>query len=275
MRGSTRSSDWRAIAADLNPSPYEVFASYYDVFTADSDYEVWTEQIVDLATGHGLVGTALLDLACGTGNSFLPFARRGFRVTGCDGSPAMLAEAARKAPDVALVEADLRELKVLGRFDLVTCFDDSLNYLPDAEALLAAFRGTAANLARHGLAFFDLNTLRAYRTTFASDRVFERDGLVFAWRGRCSPDAPPGCRAAAEIDVFAPAGDSLFERSSSRHEQRHFPRDEVAELLAAAGLELVAVHGVLDDGAVVPSADEDRQLKSLFIARHAKGGDAQ
>jgi SAM-dependent methyltransferase len=252
-----------------------VFASYYDVFTADSDYEVWTEQIVDLATGHGVTGTALLDLACGTGNSFLPFVRRGFRVTGCDGSPAMLAEAARKAPDVALVEADLRELGALGRFDLVTCFDDSLNYLPDAEALLAAFKGMAANLARHGLAVFDLNTLRAYRTTFACDRVFERDGLVFAWRGLCSPDAAPGCHAVAEVEVFAPAGDSLFERATSRHEQRHFPPDEVVEVLADAGLEAVAVHGVLDDGAVVPRLDEHRQLKSLFIARHAKGGDAQ
>jgi SAM-dependent methyltransferase len=252
-----------------------VFASYYDAFTAESDYEVWTAQILEVAARHGFAGTALLDLACGTGNSFLPFARRGFRVTGCDVSPAMLAEAARKAPDVALVEADLRALNVLGSFDLVTCFDDSLNYLPDEESLVAALQGAAANLARHGLAVFDLNTLRAYRTTFACDRVFERDGLVFAWRGRCSPDAAPGCHAAAEIDVFVPAGDSLFERVTSRHEQRHFPAGEVVELLAAAGLECVAVLGVLDDGGLVARADEDRHLKSLFIARHAKGGDAQ
>ena len=252
-----------------------MFASYYDAFTEESDYEVWTEQILDVGTRHGLAGTALLDLACGTGNSFLPFERRGFRVTGCDGSAAMLAEAAGKAPDVALVHADLRSLGVLGRFDLVTCFDDSLNYLPDGEALLAAFHGIAANLAGRGLACFDLNTLLAYRTTFAGDRVFERDGLVFAWRGQCSPDAEPGCRAAAEIDVFAPAGDALYERATSRHEQRHFGCGEVVELLAAAGLECESVYGVLDDGALVPGADEHRHLKSLFVARHAKGGDAQ
>jgi SAM-dependent methyltransferase len=252
-----------------------VFASYYDAFTADSDYEVWTEQILAVARRHGLAGTALLDLACGTGNSFLPFTRRGFRVTGCDASAAMLAEAALKAPDAALLNADLRDLGVLGRFDLVTCFDDSLNYLPDREALLAAFHGIAANLARDGLACFDLNTLLAYRTTFASDRVFERDGLVFAWRGKCPPDAGPGCSAAAEIDVFVPAGDALYERTTSRHEQRHFRPAEVVDALAAAGLECVAVHGVLADGALVARLDEQLHLKSLFIARHAKGGDAQ
>jgi SAM-dependent methyltransferase len=252
-----------------------VFASYYDAFTAESDYEVWTEQVLEVAARHGLTGAALLDLACGTGNSFMPFARRGFRVTGCDGSAAMLAEAARKAPDVALVHADIRELTPLGRFDLVTCFDDSLNYLPDGDGLLAAFHGMAANLARGGLAVFDLNTLRAYRTTFARDRVVERDGLVFAWRGECPPDAEAGCLAAAEIDVFAPAEGSLYERVTSRHEQRHFTRDEVSGLLAAAGLECVAVHGVLDDGVLAGRADELLHLKSLFIARHVKGGDAQ
>ena len=43
---------------------------------------------------HGFAGKRLLDLACGTGNSFVPFMGRGFRVTGCDASPAMLARGA-------------------------------------------------------------------------------------------------------------------------------------------------------------------------------------
>ena len=104
-------------------------------FTLPAPDSQRAEQILAVATRHGLAGNALLDLACGTGNSFLPFERRGFRVTGCDGSAAMLAEAACKAPDVALVHADLRSLGVLGRFDLVTSFDDSLHYMPDRECL--------------------------------------------------------------------------------------------------------------------------------------------
>ena len=194
------------MTADLSPSQYDVFARFYDAFTCASDYEAWTTRVLELAGCHGLAGTAQLDLACGTGKSFLPFLRRGFQVTGCDSSPAMLAEAAVKAPEATLVYADLRELTMLGRFDLVTCFDDSLNYLRDEHDLLAALQGVAANLARHGVALFDLNTLRAYRTTFARDSVTERDGgLLFAWRGESVADAAPGCLAAAEIEVFHPA----------------------------------------------------------------------
>ena len=229
--------------------------------------------MLELAANHGLSGTAQLDLACGTGNSFLPFLRRGFTVTGCDSSRAMLAEAAAKAPEATLVHADLRELTMLGRFDLVTCFDDSLNYLRDESELLAALGGIAANLARHGVALFDLNTLCAYRTTFARDSVTESDGVLFAWRGESSEDAAPGCLAAASIEVFAPAGDDgLYERVTARHEQRHFPVEAVTGLLHAAGLDCVAVHGVLADGSLVDTPDDERHLKTLFIAKKTRGG---
>ena len=263
------------MTADLNPSAYDAFAPFYDDFTAASDYENWTEQVLEAAARHALGGDALLDVACGTGKSFMPFLRRGFRVTACDASAAMLAEAALKAPETRLVCCDMRELPLLGSFDLVTCFDDSLNYLRDDAELLSCLRGIAANLAPDGVLLFDLNTLRAYRTTFARDSVSEHDGTLFAWRGESTPELAPGGPAASQIDVFAAVGDGLYERATSRHEQRHFQRDEVDGLLREAGLRCVAVHGVLDDGQLVDPADEDAQLKILYIARHREGGGGQ
>src|SRR5919106_92341 len=183
---------------------YDIFAPYYDAFTAHHDYEAWTASLESLAREAGLRGRRLLDLACGTGKSFLPFLERGFEVTGCDASGAMLSEAARKAPGVTLVQADLRELGTVGRFDLVTCFDDSLNYLLDERDLYRAFVSIAANLHPAGLALFDLNALLAYRTIFANDSVTVRDETVFAWHGETPSDAPPGCRAAAQLEIFAP-----------------------------------------------------------------------
>jgi SAM-dependent methyltransferase len=258
--------------SDLSPSAYDAFAPFYDAFTAESDYENWTGQLLPLAEHHGLTGDALLDLACGTGNSFAPFLQRGFRVTACDASGAMLAEAAAKAAGAELVRCDIRELPVLGCFDLVTCFDDSLNYLLGPGELECCFRGIAANLAPEGVVLFDLNTLLAYRTTFARDGVSERDGNLFAWRGEASADLQPGDAASAQIDIFAAAGDELYGRVTTRHEQRHFPRGDVVEALRAAGLRCVAVHGVLYDGRLVEPADESAQLKVLYIARHGEGG---
>jgi SAM-dependent methyltransferase len=274
IRGSTRSSDVRAMTADLNPSAYDAFAPFYDAFTAASDYERWTDQVLELAGRHGIAGGTLLDLACGTGNSFVPFMSRGFEVTACDASSAMLAEAASKAEGAELTLCDIRELPVLGSFDLITCFDDSLNYLIDEQELAAAFEGMARNLAPGGLAAFDLNSLLAYRTTFAADRVSERDGMVFAWRGGGSADAAPGCVAEARIEVFVPAGEDAYERVVTTHGQRHFPRERVLALLERAGLECVGVHGVLADASLDTRPDESRQLKVLYTATRAEGGDA-
>ena len=78
----------------------------------------------------------------------LPFLRRGFEVTGCDVSPAMLAEAARKAPDAVWSRRTCARCPCSGEFDLVICFDDSLNHLLDEADLAAALRSMARTSRR-------------------------------------------------------------------------------------------------------------------------------
>jgi SAM-dependent methyltransferase len=252
---------------------YERLAPLYDAFTAASDYELWTDHVLGLAASHGWAGRTVLDVACGTGKSLVPFANRGYETVGTDASRAMLAVAARKLPGVRLVEADMRRLPALGRFDLVTCFDDSLNHLLDEAGLVAALAAMAANLAPVGLLVFDLNTLLAYRTTFAGDSVSGDDDLTFVWRGDSTPDAEPGCSASARIDALRRRPDGLYERTTTVHEQRHFIPARVEELLAAAGLDCLGIHGVLADGSPVDPLDESCQLKAIFVARLAKGGE--
>ena len=46
-------------------------------------------------------------------------------------------------------------------------------------------------------------------------------------------------------------------------------------LLARAGLACLGVHGVLDDGSHVAEVDETTQLKVMYVARLAKGGDTE
>ena len=127
---------------------YDAMAPYYDAFTAHHDYELWTAVIRRLAGQHGLVGTRLLDVGCGTGKSFLPFAADGWQVTGCDVSARMLELAAAKAPaGVRLHRADARELPRYGAFDLVLLLDDVVNYLTEQEDVVRAMTAAGANLA--------------------------------------------------------------------------------------------------------------------------------
>jgi SAM-dependent methyltransferase len=263
------------VAGRGTSAAYDAFAPYYDAFTADSDYDAFARETLAQARRHGLRGERLLDLACGTGKSFVPFLERGFSVTACDFSTAMLAEAARRGPGARLVHADIRALPELGRFDLITCFDDALNYLLDEDELVAAFNGMRASLAPGGIAVFDLNSLLAYRTTFASHAVSESDDLIFAWRGSSTPDADPGCEALARLDIFAPSGGELYSRVAVTHRQRHFPGPRVELLLRRAGLECLSAWGVLPDCSLVEPPDESVHPKVVYTATHMRGGDAQ
>jgi SAM-dependent methyltransferase len=246
---------------------YEELAPFYDEFTAGYDYERWLGELQALAVAHGLRGRRLLDVACGTGKSFMPMLERGYDVTACDLSPAMVDRARAKAPEAEVLVADMRELPVLGEFDLITCLDDSLNYVLAREEAEAAIAGMAANLAPGGLLAFDVNTLGTYTRLFGRDSVSDAGERVFCWRGATAPDAGPGERFAAAIDVFSRSHDGCWSRAVSRHEQRHHPRAEIEAGLALAGLEPVAVRGQAVGARLEPEPDEERHQKLVYLAR--------
>jgi SAM-dependent methyltransferase len=254
---------------------YRRLAPYYDELTRDHDYDGWTRHLELTAARHGLRGgRELLDAACGTGKSFMPFLERGYSVTACDISAEMVALASAKAPAAELFVADIRELGPVGSFDLVTCLDDSLNYLLEDGDLDAALGSLGANLAAGGVLVFDLNTLSTYRTTFARDMTLDGDGVLLAWRGGCDGSEEPGCVAELVIEAFDETGPGLYERVTTLHTQRHWPRPAVESALAAAGLAAAGVYGQLPDGSLDPLPCEERHHKLVYFAqRVARGGD--
>lgn len=254
---------------------YEGLAPFYDELTRDHDYDGWTRHLELTARRFGVSGRKLLDAACGTGKSFLPFLRRGYAVTACDISPEMVALAAAKAPEVELLVADIRGLEPLGSFDLITCLDDSVNYLVEDGDLDAAFGALAANLAPDGVLVFDVNTVSTYRKTFARDLTQDGPGVFLAWRGGCGESAAPGCLAELVVEAFSETESGLYERVTTRHTQRHHPRPAIETALAGAGLAAVGVFGQLPDGSLDELADELAHHKLAYFAqRVAKGGDA-
>ena len=249
---------------------YDALAPFYDRFTAHHDYELWTGGLLRLAHAHGLEGKRVLDAGCGTGKSFLPLLERGFEVTACDQSAAMLDVAAAKAAGrVALHCCDLRALDPVGEFDLITCLDDVANYLTEPEDLAAALGGLAANLRRGGLIVFDANTIATYRGFFRETAAIEEERLLMLWRGLADDGFGPGDLARAVLDVFADDGDGCWSRTTSRHEQRHHPRATVERCVESAGLRCVAVYG--QDPAVNfdSELDELRHTKAIYLVTKA------
>jgi SAM-dependent methyltransferase len=246
---------------------YDAFADLYDAFTWDHDYELWVSSLEPLVMAHGLGGKRVLDVACGTGKSIVPWLDRGYRVVGCDLSPRMLARAALTTGGrCRLLEADMRRLPRIWPVDLVTCLGDSINYLLEPDDLAAAFRSVAAQLPPGGLYVFDVNSLRTYRHDFASPRRFVRAGWKFSWVGEGDRWLEAGGVAGATITA-CPAVPPGGVAMTSRHLQRHHPISEVRSSLRAAGLDCIAVHGQCRDGSLDRSFAELEHAKGLVLAR--------
>ena len=247
---------------------YEAMAPVYDDFTAHHDYEGWLTDLLVELNRHGLRGRRLLDVGCGTGKSFMPLLRRGWEVTGCDISESMLDLAREKAGEAAeLSVADMRELPVFGEFDLVWALDDALNYLLSTEELERTLSGMRRNLASEGLLLFDLNSLLSYRTFFAETEVVG-GGRRLVWRGQAAADAPPGSICEARLSVEE-GGEGGGLREIAAHRQRHFPAEEVLEVLGQAGLECPGVYGIGLDGVPHQPLDEAVHTKAIYIAQAA------
>ncbi|CAN1560963.1 SmtA SAM-dependent methyltransferases [Fimbriimonadaceae bacterium] len=115
------------------------------------------------------VGSSVLDVGCGTGRHAREFAKRGYRVTGVDLSPGMLAVAREKADeaglDIEFVEADAKTFTLDRVFDAAVCLCEGglglINIGEDAEAHdRAIFHRIAAHLKPN--ASFVLTCLNGY-----------------------------------------------------------------------------------------------------------------
>ena len=101
----------------------------------------------------------LLDIGCGAGRHLINLAKRGYRLTGVDASPEMIAyvqeQAKRTRLDITASVGDLRRLALTGTRDAAFCFMDTFRFLLTNEEILGHLRTVAGLLAPGGLYLTD------------------------------------------------------------------------------------------------------------------------
>jgi SAM-dependent methyltransferase len=257
-----------SITATRALDAYAPLAPHYDTFTGGHAHDAVLAGLERLALAAGLSGNRVLDVACGTGKSFLPLMRRGYEVTGCDLSPEMLAVARRNAPpDVALFRADMRRLPAVRAYDLVTCLDDAVNYLLTEDDLEVALASMAGVLRPGGVLVFDLNTLAGHRDAFTTAFTVEEPDLFLCFHGLGLEAERPGEPGTAAVEIFQREPEGHWRREQSVHHQRHWSLEETLAALDRVGLTDVAAYGQHDGANFELVPDELEHNKIVYVAR--------
>ncbi len=104
-------------------------------------------------------GAKILELCCGTGRLTLPIAKDGYNISGVDNTSSMLEQAKLKASkeglEIEFIEADIRTLELLEKYDLVFIPFNSIHHLYKNEDLFKAFSVVKKHLKEGGLFLLD------------------------------------------------------------------------------------------------------------------------
>ena len=159
-------------------------AEFYDLFYKDKPYRDEAKYVADLIQRRYPDARTVLDLGCGTGLRCLEMARHGYKVTGLDQSPAMLAAARRNlsmAKDIpnGIVDffvGDITKYLSPHPYDAVISLFHVFSYLTTEELLREAVVCSFSNLRPGGVFIFDywhgpgvLQDLPSPRTRSAED----------------------------------------------------------------------------------------------------------
>ncbi len=213
---------------------YRFLSAYYDRFTGDVGYPEWADYCVRRFREAGITPEIVLDLACGTGRLCAELAVRGYDMIGVDASPEMLMQAmdntAGLSPRPLFLQQRMERLDLYGTVGACLCCLDSINYVTDPRALREAFRRVELFLEPGGLFLFDVNTEEKFARMDGEVYLREDEDVYCIWQVGLD-----GKRCIYDFDLFERTEDGLWERAQESHEERVYTRDELTEMLEAAG----------------------------------------
>ena len=222
---------------------YIRFASLYDHLMSEAPYNSWVKFIKQSIRRENLEGLSLLDVGCGTGELLLNLLDEEMNVTGVDLSSEMLTIAQEKSCSKGyhplFIEADMTSLECIAQFDIVTVFCDSLNYLPNEEAVQQAFQSFAKQLGSGGLLLFDVHSQHKVRGGFVGQTFADADeDASYIWTSFAGEEEDS---VEHELTFFAKHEDGLYERFDETHFQRTFPIKDYCQWLTEAGFKVESV----------------------------------
>lgn len=231
-------------------SAYDFFASSYDLLNTEADYGKMAEYIHSVLSENGIKpGSLVLDLGCGTGSLTRLLSSMGYDMTGIDISEEMLS-CARESDSEGILYLcqDITEFELYGTVAATVCTMDTVNHITDKSSLMKFFSLVHNYLDYDGIFIFDVNSEYKFENIYAqNDYILEDEGCFLAWQN----DYHHAERTADfYITLFEEGENGDWIRTDSTFSERCYGNDELCEMLAECGFEVISVTDSYSDAEV-------------------------
>lgn len=248
-------------------SGYGNFAHYYDILTGNISYKDRAAYFDMLIKKHGGKKDLLLDLACGTGSLSEEMCRLGYDVIAVDGSEEMLNEALDKKFDSGLniqyLCQDMTKLDMFGTIDVTICALDSLNHLPDLDAIKQTINRVSLFCEPDGLFIFDVNTPYKHKNVLGNNTfIYDMEDVYCVWQNTYTEEDN---RVEMWLDFFEKQENGSYERYDESFSEIAFDDAVIEKIVAGSGMEIVGKYDY--DTTEPPKADSE---KIVYVAHKIK-----
>lgn len=198
--------------------PYTVIAKVYDEMMAHVNYKNWAQYIHSILKKQNFKDGTVLDIGCGTGELLKRMQKYDYDLNGCDSSNEMIDIARKKLPHINFTYSALPLLLEIpeNEYNIMLCLFDTMNYLPNEDALTNSLQNIYQKMKTPGIFIFDVVTNSYCKEYFQNYQENEVIAKTIAY-SRISEFDPNHNTQINYIRVFT--GNSVFEEI---HRQKIF-----------------------------------------------------
>ena len=245
---------------------YTGFASVYDEFMDDIDYEAWCDYLIRLLYEYNIKDGIIAELGCGTGNATQILAQNGYDVIGIDLSREMLGVATdklyRDSPgesasskqqgSVIYVCQDICNLQLPYKVNGMVSICDSMNYIVDYNDFLRVLKNVKKYLNPGGVFIFDLKTRKYFSDIGESVIAEDRVQCSFIWDNFF--DAGSNVNE-YRLSLFVQEEDGKYRKVVEEHYQRAYLLKEIKEAARESELVIEAIYDAFTKESISEESD--------------------